>query len=206
MVPRGNQIQYFDEDSASYITVTVKPGTPEYEAIWKPFLHQFSYHLEQMGWLEKTTIAIDEQGMKEMTAEQTWKGWDTAALRNSGYLHRAYNSWHENPLKDSRFRSWPAGDTYLVYPGPRSSVRFEKLREGIQDYEKIRIINETLDQYPETDSIRQKFNKILEMVSLKNLSEKPAVHWVNRGKKMLEELSGLVEQKTPLNYEPLGSE
>jgi len=98
MVPRGNQIQYFDEDSASYITVTVKPGTPEYEAIWKPFLHQFSYHLEQMGWLEKTTIAMDEHGMKEMKAEQTWKGWDTAALRNSGYLHRAYNSWHENPF------------------------------------------------------------------------------------------------------------
>ena len=174
MVPWGNRIQYFDEDSAKYITVTVKPGTPEHEAIWKPFLHQFSYHLEQMGWLEKTTIAMDERGMKEMKAEQTWKGWDTAALRNSGYLHRAYNSWPENPLQDSRFRSWPAGDTYQVYPGPRSSVRFEKLREGIQDYEKIRIINETLDQYPETDSIRQKINKILEMVSLKNLSEKPA--------------------------------
>ncbi len=66
MVPWGNQIQYFNEDSANYITVTVKPGTPEYEAIWQPFLHQFRYHLEQMGWLEKTTIAMDERGLEDM--------------------------------------------------------------------------------------------------------------------------------------------
>lgn len=270
MIPWGNQLQYFDEDSADYISVTVKPGTPEYEAIWKPFLHQFSYHLEQMGWLEKTNIAMDERGLEEMKktirliqttapgigitlagkyhaeiqndihdlclfinppvalnyiqeraekdkittfytccarpehpnnftfsppAEQTWLGWHAAAQGYSGYLRWAYNSWPENPLKDSRFRSWPAGDTYQVYPGPRSSIRFEKLREGIQDYEKIRIIKKALKQYPETDSIRQKFYNILEMFSLQNLSEKPAAHWVNRGKKVLEELSGLAEKK-----------
>ena len=44
------------------------------------------------------------------------------------------------PLRDSRFRTWPAGDTYVVYPGGRSSIRFERLREGIQDAEKIRIL------------------------------------------------------------------
>lgn len=49
----------------------------------------------------------------------------------------AYNSWGENPLQDSRFRQWPAGDTHYVYPGFRSSIRFEKTLEGIQQYEKI---------------------------------------------------------------------
>ena len=34
----------------------------------------------------------------------------------------------------------PAGDTFLVYPGGNSSIRFEKLREGIVDYEKVRIL------------------------------------------------------------------
>jgi hypothetical protein len=29
-----------------------------------------------------------------------------------------------------------------VYPGARSSIRFERLRDGIQDYEKIRILRE----------------------------------------------------------------
>ena len=35
---------------------------------------------------------------------------------------------------------WPAGDTFLVYPGGASSIRYEKLREGIVDFEKIRLL------------------------------------------------------------------
>ena len=75
-------------------------------------------------------------------AEQVWFGWYAANMGFTGYLRWAYNSWPANPLRDSRFPkySWPAGDTYQIYPGPRSSMRFEKLIEGIQDFEKIRII------------------------------------------------------------------
>ena len=54
----------------------------------------------------------------------------------------AYNSWVEEPLHDTKHVTWSAGDCFLVYPGPRSSIRFERLREGIQDYEKIRILRE----------------------------------------------------------------
>jgi len=43
-------------------------------------------------------------------------------------------------VRDARHALWPAGDEFLVYPGAMSSVRFEKLREGIVDYEKIRIL------------------------------------------------------------------
>lgn len=57
-----------------------------------------------------------------------------------GYLRWAYNSWVEKPGEDTRFRSWAAGDTYLVYPPNQSSVRFEKLIEGIQIYEKIQVL------------------------------------------------------------------
>ncbi|MCC8034857.1 MAG: DUF4091 domain-containing protein [Rikenellaceae bacterium] len=57
-----------------------------------------------------------------------------------GFLRWAFNSWVENPLTDSRFRTWPAGDTYMVYPGARSSIRFEKLVDGIQMAEKLRIV------------------------------------------------------------------
>lgn len=73
-------------------------------------------------------------------AESAWLGWHAAAKNYSGYLRWAYNCWVKAPLQDSRFRSWAAGDTYLVYPGPRSSIRFERLVEGIQAYEKIRIL------------------------------------------------------------------
>lgn len=61
-----------------------------------------------------------------------------------GMLRWAYNSWTANPMRDSRFRSWPAGDTYMVYPGGRSSLRFERLIEGIQCCEKARVLRHTL--------------------------------------------------------------
>lgn len=57
-----------------------------------------------------------------------------------GYLRWAYNSWVESPCEDSRFTAWAAGDTYLVYPMNASSVRFEKLIEGIQMFEKIEVL------------------------------------------------------------------
>lgn len=62
--------------------------------------------------------------------------------KSDGYLRWAYNSWPEDPLLDSRFRSWASGDTYLVYPGNKSSIRFELLVKGIQEYEKLYLIRE----------------------------------------------------------------
>ena len=75
-------------------------------------------------------------------AEGAWYGFYAAYSGYDGYLRWAYNSWTKHPLHDTRFRSWPAGDTYVVYPYGRSSVRFEKLIEGIQAHEKIRILRE----------------------------------------------------------------
>jgi hypothetical protein len=74
--------------------------------------------------------------------EGAYIAWYAIAAGFDGFLRWAYNSWTENPLTDSRFRRFPAGDTYIVYPGGRSSIRFERLREGIQDAEKIRILRE----------------------------------------------------------------
>ena len=75
-------------------------------------------------------------------AEGAWYGFYVAYSGYDGYLRWAYNSWTKHPLHDTRFRSWPAGDTYMVYPYGRSSVRFEKLIEGIQAHEKVRILRE----------------------------------------------------------------
>ena len=61
-----------------------------------------------------------------------------------GLLRWAYNSWTADPMRDTRFRSWPAGDTYIVYPGGRSSMRFDRLVEGIQCCEKVRLLRAEL--------------------------------------------------------------
>ena len=65
-----------------------------------------------------------------------------AAMNLDGYLHWAWMNWDEHPLTDSRFRKFGSGDTYCYYPGNRSSVRFERLIEGIHQYEKIHILRE----------------------------------------------------------------
>ena len=56
-----------------------------------------------------------------------------------GYLRWAYNSWTVNPEEDSRFTAWPAGDTYVIYPFSISSIRWERLVQGIQLFEKYKI-------------------------------------------------------------------
>lgn len=79
--------------------------------------------------------------------EAAWLGWFAQAEGYDGYLRWAYNSWTLDPLTDTRFRTWPAGDCFVVYPGGRGSVRFSKLVEGIQDFEKVRILR---SQWQET--------------------------------------------------------
>lgn len=87
--------------------------------------------------------------------EHVWIGWYTAATQMDGYLRWAFNSWTEKPLVDSRFRAWPAGDTYQVYPGPISSIRFEKLIEGIQDFEKINLLKTEYKRNNEINKLKQ---------------------------------------------------
>ena len=215
MLPWNNELHYRDGSTGRFVDVTADPGTPAFEALWEPFLTDFTGHLREKGWLERTNIAMDERSPEEMTdalgllrktapelgiamadnknsylnypfinsmcvkvrdrvppqhiaerraqgfittyyvccsdrfpnmftfsapAEAVYAGWYMAACGYDGFLRWAYNSWVGEPLTDSRFRTFPAGDTYIIYPGARSSVRFERLVEGIQDAEKISIL------------------------------------------------------------------
>lgn len=72
-------------------------------------------------------------------ADAMFLGLEMARRKADGYLRWAYNSWPLEPLTDSRFRSFTSGDTFVVYPEGRSSIRFERLIQGIQEYEKIRL-------------------------------------------------------------------
>jgi hypothetical protein len=46
-------------------------------------------------------------------AESTYMAWYALAAGFDGALRWAFNSWVKDPLHDSRFRTWPAGDTIL---------------------------------------------------------------------------------------------
>lgn len=101
-------------------------------------------------------------------SDATWLSWFALNKNYDGYLRWAYNCWGKDPLTDSRFGSWPAGDTYFVYPGARSSIRFERLREGIQDYEKFKILQ---DQFKKSGKLNemQKLESVLKDFEIEKL-------------------------------------
>lgn len=120
-------------------------------------------------------------------AEQAWIGWYAAAQGFTGYLRWAYNSWVKDPLLDSRFRTWPAGDTYQVYPGPLSSIRFEKLMEGIQDFEKVRLLREEFERQGQQQKLGD-LNRILAPFQLPALEKTSAAEMITKAKTALRQL------------------
>ncbi|HNX34596.1 MAG TPA: DUF6067 family protein [Kiritimatiellia bacterium] len=218
MAPWGDRVYYIDGSTGDQISVALRPGTPEHEAYWGPFLKAFQRHLVKKGWADDTYIAMDERGPEDTRAtadcvkkfaprlkiampgnhppshfkgialdnycqfiahvddaflkevpqrraegkvttfyvccgpsrpntftfspadEQVWLGLYAAANGLDGFLRWAFVNWPRDPLFDSGFGPWPAGDTFLLYPGPRSSVRWEMLRDGIEESEKIRVL------------------------------------------------------------------
>ncbi len=74
--------------------------------------------------------------------EGRWISWYIMARGYDGFLRWAYDAWPADADRDARHGSWAAGDCYLVYPGGKSCIRFEKMREGIVDFEKVRILRE----------------------------------------------------------------
>lgn len=240
MIPWSLSFRYFDEATGSVQDAKLKPGTPEYEAFWGPFLADFTRHLKAKGWLERTRIAMDErpdailrpalatlrkhapeikavaaingpsaitEEMEDVSAyvthtggftpelldrrrkagrtttfyvccdpkqpntftasapaEAQWQGLFAAARGFDGFLRWAWNSWVADPLACTDHVSWTSGDCFLVYPGNRSSIRFERLRDGLEDFEKVRLLREAASgvRTPEASAAMAGVEKALE--------------------------------------------
>lgn len=237
MIPWHLKVRFFDESTGRYDSIKAIPGTPEYAALWAPFLKDFHAHMQQKGWAEKTCISIDERPdayvraarellkanapsfriasavdkpsdltrevyyispvlthagtalgellqerrksgkittfyvclhpLKPNTftfsppAEAEWLGFFAAANQLDGFLRWAYNAWNRNPFESTDFVKWPSGDCFLVYPGNRSSIRFERLRDGIENYEKIQLLRARAAESPEAAEIINLMNEQL---------------------------------------------
>jgi len=64
----------------------------------------------------------------------------------AGYLRWAYQSWPDKVWTQTRFH-WHSGDNYFVYPGdsgPISTSRWELLREGVEDFEALHMLQARL--------------------------------------------------------------
>ena len=111
-----------------------------------------------------------------LPAEATFLPIYAAANDLSGYLHWSWMNWAEDPLKDTRFRLFGAGDTYCYYPGNRSSVRFERLVEGIHQYEKIQILKE---EYKNDSEKMATLNNLLGRFVSSSISGEQCAKYVN---------------------------
>lgn len=117
-------------------------------------------------------------------AEAAWLGWYAAAQNYNGYLRWAYNCWPKNPMQDARFSTWSSGDTYFVYPGG-SSIRFERLIEGIEDYEKIQILKEQFIKNGESKKMQQ-LEVVLGEFNTKALERQSAAGMLQKAKAVLD--------------------
>ncbi|MBR3877937.1 MAG: DUF4091 domain-containing protein [Bacteroidaceae bacterium] len=86
-----------------------------------------------------------------------------------GYLRWAYNSWTVTPEADSRFTAWPAGDTYVIYPFSISSIRWERLVQGIQQFEKYKILLAEAKAKGNASRVKA-LEKLLKSIDIKKIS------------------------------------
>lgn len=72
-----------------------------------------------------------------------WLNW---RYQLPGYLHWGLNYWTDDPFHNDRIRDdLPPGDCWIVYPGadgPLDSLRWEQMREGLQDFELLWLLNQ----------------------------------------------------------------
>ena len=124
--------------------------------------------------------------------EGRWLSWYTAAHKYDGFLRWAYDAWPNDPARDARHTVWPAGDCFLVYPGGNSCIRYEKLREGIVDFEKMRILRDKAAKSsdPKTKDLLKELDQHLTIfLSEKNFESEKITADVEKGRAIVEQLS-----------------
>ncbi|MCM1483071.1 MAG: DUF4091 domain-containing protein [Muribaculaceae bacterium] len=143
-----------------------------------------NYHPELVDKLESYTVAKGDFFPDDVLAQRKANGWTSllyvccaqsapnifsnsepadgaylpvysTATGFDGFLHWSYTNWTDDPMTDTRFHMFAPGDTYFVYPGGRSSSRYERLVEGVQMSEKIRLLRDELTAAGRVEALRE---------------------------------------------------
>lgn len=124
--------------------------------------------------------------------EGRWLGWYALAHGYDGLLRWGYDAWPADPVRDARHFLWPAGDCFMVYPGAVSGIHFEKMREGIVDFEKMKILKAmaATSNDPQVKKLLQELRQHLQTFTTRHEFDKDKlVNDIQKGKKLIEELS-----------------
>ena len=74
--------------------------------------------------------------------------WINYCYKATGYLHWGLNHWHLNWTNDAAATdhpTWPGGEQWIVYPAygkVYSSIRLAAMRDGIADYELLKLLEQ----------------------------------------------------------------
>ena len=111
------------------------------------------------GWVSTTYTCCSNTEpnlfSNSLPAEAAYLPIHSIANGFDGYLHWSWMNWDDHSLTDTRYRLFAAGDTYLIYPGPRSSVRYERFIEGVAMAEKVRIVRQYLKENGKDEQLNQ---------------------------------------------------
>ncbi|MDO5980953.1 glycoside hydrolase domain-containing protein [Flavivirga spongiicola] len=128
-------------------------------------------------------------------AEMTWMGWHATKEGLDGYLRWAYDNWRSSDPFNIQDGAHTAGDFAMVYRNSNNSpskylpsLRLIMLRDGIQDFEKLKILKTQLESASDDYSQQQlaAFTSIIN--AFDNTSGPGAETLVKRGQEMIEEL------------------
>jgi hypothetical protein len=140
---------------AGYRNFLTTSPNPEYTDIdvWCPLYHHAIGDKEKVAKAKKEGQSVMWYHNEFYTTNRTalnarLVGWFTWRYQFEGYLIWSINYWAEgNPWLESRLN----GDGYLIYPNPAgvgkpcSSIRWELMREGIEDYDYFVLLKSRAD-------------------------------------------------------------
>ncbi|MFB3923955.1 MAG: glycoside hydrolase domain-containing protein [Terriglobia bacterium] len=133
--------------------------------IWVPILGNFSDKVEMIAsrqasghevWFY-TCLFPNERHLNRLIDYPLLKvrllHWLDFRYGLTGYLHWGWNYWSPEPFNDTQpvinanTELLPPGDAFIVYPDRANksvftSIRLEAMREGIEDYELLRLLNQ----------------------------------------------------------------
>jgi len=145
------------------------PGVPVVDAImsrklantvdiWVPLLSQ--YHKEYPFYQERQAAGdevwyytcVVPQGnyanrfLEQPLGQTRFLHWINYRYGATGYLHWGYNHWHFDKTNDASAlgETWEGGEAWIAYPAygkVYSSIRLEAMRDGLADYELLKLLD-----------------------------------------------------------------
>ncbi|MCU4156940.1 DUF4091 domain-containing protein [Carboxylicivirga sp. A043] len=128
--------------------------------------------------------------LRSPSAQATWLGWYAASQGIDGIHVDQFNNWGNKPLVEARLPQASSGSSFLIYPDARSSIRYERLIEGIQDFEKLLILREQLSAVGEDKNAKnlELIDEVLSDFVIDRIPRESAKQMVTNGQLLINQI------------------